>query len=114
MHILFAPSFIDSILKGGKTQTRRRTLHFDFRVGDIVEARIPSDVTPFAFLKIVKIMTEKLGELTEESIAREGLSDLSTFKSLWIKFYGGWNPSSECVTVDFEVVKRKHSSGPPY
>ena len=113
MYILFKPEFVSDILSGRKTQTRRRRLHFPLKEGEVIDAKTSSQSPVFARLRIEAIVEERLGNLTDESVAREGARDLAHFKEEWKKIYKSWNPEEECVAIDFVILKPNETAKGP-
>jgi hypothetical protein len=106
--MIFTKENIELIRQGKKTETRRIWKKPHVKVGKTYQcrtsryAKTPED-SPY--IKITAMRKEKLGEITSESMQREGTNDLPEFKELWGRLHGSWNPDQEVYVVDFEVVK---------
>lgn len=100
----FKRMFVDKILKGEKTQTRRHKIAW-YKVGSIVPAQCGYREKAFARLKIIGIRKEKLGDITISDINKEGFLSSSEFIEIWKKINGSWNDTQKVYVIDFEIAK---------
>jgi len=102
--MLFRREFIEKILRGEKTQTRRLSSR-RYRVGRIY--RIKRDwyhATGIEIL-ITRRYRQRLGDISLEEIRKEGFSSLEEFKQAWIGINGSWNPDETVTVYEFKVLK---------
>jgi len=102
--ILFKPEHVAPILTGRKTQTRRIGRR-RWKVGSVHQARTSYHGKPFAYLRIVAVRQERLGEITLGDAVREGYNSISEYKEVFKRIYGHWDADMPVWVVDFEVVK---------
>lgn len=111
--ILFRREFVDLILSGAKTESRRRWRRPLVKEGGVYWAATGfGRGDRFARLKVKYIRRQRLGEVTEEDARREGCSSLEEFKEVWTRIYGSWDPCEEVYVVSFEVVERFNFPSP--
>lgn len=105
--ILFKPKHIELILSGRKTQTRR-TGKCRWRVGSIHQAKtnFKKGSKPFAFLRIVSVRQERLGDITEEDAKKEGYPSVEAYKEVFKEIYGRWDDDMMIWVIDFEVASQ--------
>ncbi len=94
---------IEDIARGLKVETRRPytdTNFYYFRkmIGRIVRA---TDGTRNTFIIVVDVRRGKLGDMTDDDARREGYSSLNDFIEAWRRIYGGYNPETEVVIIEF-------------
>lgn len=102
--ILFKPQFIQPILKGRKTQTRRVGKK-RWNVGSVHMAKtglLCED--PFARLRITGVRRSLLGWITHEEAEKEGFDCVADFNHAWRQIHGEWSPKQEVWVIDFEVM----------
>jgi hypothetical protein len=46
----------------------------------------------FAKIRITALRIERLGDITQEDVRREGCDTLEEFKAVWIRINGSWDP----------------------
>lgn len=104
--ILFKPEHVPMILSGRKTQTRRRWKRPRVRVGSIHEAKTgfkKDDV--FARIRITGLRQERLGDISDEDVYREGYDSREALADVWRRIHGlDPDPNEWVWVVDFEVV----------
>ena len=110
--MIFTKQNLELIREGKKTETRRIWKKPHVKVGKNYQcrtsryAKTPED-SPY--IKITAMRKERLGEITEDAVRKEGFkpdgTQLEKFWALWVKLHGSWNPDQEVYVVDFEVVK---------
>ena len=116
--MFFMKENIELIRQGSKTETRRIWKKPHVKVGKVYQcrtsryAKTPED-SPY--IKITAMRKEKLGEITDDDITKEGFvtdgtvenetSQVVMFYRLWVKLHGLWDPDQVVTVIDFEVVK---------
>lgn len=98
--LLFKQCFVEDILSGRKTQTRR--LHKrPRRVGVIHNCQINFDTKPFCRILITRVFSQMLCDISEADIKREGFNSRQEFFAVFEKLGGN---SNQVVTVyEFRV-----------
>jgi hypothetical protein len=98
--LFFKPEMAEKILAGIKTETRRRIRrpYTWFRPGDTFAVGSES-------FRITAIDRQRLGDMTEEDIRREGLNGRSEFVDLWARFYGNHDSEEEVLVLRFEPAR---------
>jgi len=100
MIIFFKKQYIDKILRGEKTQTRRLGKRL-YRVGQIYQ------ISGGVKIQITKRWQERLGDISESDLQKEGFETFEEFKREWEKIYGYWDPDAQVWVYEFRVVSRK-------
>ena len=104
MTLLFKPQHVKLILEGKKTQTRRISKP-RVKVGGIYEAKTRLfSKEYFALIKITGLREEKLGDISDEDVKKEGYNSLEEFIEVWKSIYGSWEPERVVWVLEFEVV----------
>lgn len=102
--MLFTEKHISMVLSGKKTQTRRRWDSPQVKVGNSYRATTdlftPRAEAP-AYIEIVDLRTEPLGEIDTTDAAAEGGYSVDEFVDLWTEMHGEWNPDEEVWVIDF-------------
>ena len=106
--------FIDWILDGKKTQTRRLNPTPDRKVGIKYPVFDTNDKGLYDFyvlgdakcwIRLRDIHTQRYGDITEEDASREGFNSLIAFKGAMYDIYGKIDDDRILVVYVFEVVK---------
>lgn len=106
MILLFKPEFVEPILRGVKTETRRRWKQPLVKPGLTYWAATGlRREDRFAVLKIVYVRKQRLGDMTEDDARKEGCRSLEEFKRVWRRVYGHWDPSEEVYVIGFKVLR---------
>jgi hypothetical protein len=109
--LLWKKAYLPQILNGTKTATRRKTrpivkVGYTYRIRtgffDYLEERIRVD----------RIYTQKLGEMTERDATMEGAESLATFRDEWKTLSGAWKPEEAVWVVEFHLENRQRSPTP--
>ena len=102
--LLFDKRFVQSIVEGRKTVTRRVWKRCNLKVGSIQTCMsYYTKEGRFAKCRISKIERQKLGEMTEQDAKKEGFESLQAFKGYW----QGWKPEQEVWVITFELEEDK-------
>jgi len=89
MPLLFKPEFVEPILRGSKTQTRRIWRRGPrVKPGGIYQARTKLFGKPFALLKVTRIWKERLGDISDEDARAEGFTDRESFLAAFATING--------------------------
>lgn len=110
--ILFKPEHVPMILSGRKTQTRRKWKRPRVCVGSIHKAKTGFRKNEtFARIRITGLRQERLGDISDEDVPREGYDSRETLADVWRRIYGAnSNPDEIVRVIDFEVVTCGSSS----
>jgi len=103
--ILFKKQFINAILNGVKTKTRRRGKK-RWNVGTVHQCQLSYfDKEPFAKVEILSVEERRLGEMTATDARAEGFGAMGGFLDWWLNQYHEF-PSQELVwVVKFKLVE---------
>lgn len=100
--LLFKPEFVELILSGQKTQTRR--FHkYPRKVGSIHECKVNYDSLPFCRVLILRVFQQMLCDISEMDVKREGFGSRQEFFDFF-KFLGG-NTSFVVTVYEFKVIQ---------
>ena len=102
--ILFQPRFIEPILTGQKTQTRRKGKK-RWNVGAIHQCKTEIFEEPFAYIKILDVKRERLGDITLANACSEGFTSTAGFGQGWYDIHGSFKEDEEVWVVEFEREK---------
>jgi len=100
--LLFKRHHIKKILRGEKTQTRRVSQR-KYKVGKVYGVRDNWFGQPKAHILITRRFRQRLGDITEEDIRKEGYNSLEEFKEAWITINGSWDPDQIVTVYEFEI-----------
>jgi hypothetical protein len=100
---LFKRKYLDLILQGRKTQTRR-THKYEWTAGKTYGIRDRWFDRPTARILITRKFRQRLGDITLIDVRKEGYETLESYKKAWEEIYGpgSWNP--ELVVTVYEFV----------
>lgn len=103
--ILFKQEHVPMILEGRKVQTRRRWTRPRVKVGSVHQAKTSYQGDAFAHLRITDIHLERLGDISDEDVRREGYESREQLMGVFRAIYRTEPDPDEVVTVvDFECV----------
>ena len=100
--ILFKPEHVPLILNDIKTQTRRLWKKQRAKVGSTHQAKTTLYGVPFTHLKIIKSYPERLGDISQKDIIKEGYITFEDYKEIWIKLTGDWDPDLIPYVIEFK------------
>lgn len=106
--LLFKGKYVEPVREGRKTVTRR--MKSDAKAGDVCLAyNRPPWVggKPFAELRILSVRKERVGQCTVADAIREGFVGPKARENFLAAIRGtyGGDEKTECVRIQFEVVK---------
>ena len=103
MTILFKKEYIEKIICGEKTTTRRPKRP-NVKPGGLYKIR--RDFYNFLPNKImvVKRYKQRLGDMTEQDAITEGFSSLEEFRCEWNSIYKTWDPEQQVWVVEFRHI----------
>ena len=100
---LFKKRFINLILEGRKTQTRR-THRYTWKPGRVYHIKTSWFNTTPRRIKIIRKWRQRLGDMTEEDAKAEGFKNLEEFRRAWEEIHGHWNPDEEVWVYEFKLL----------
>ena len=104
--MLFKTEHKEMILNGTKTSTRRAWKKPMVKVGGIYKAKLKMiSKDYFAKIKVIKLFKQRLGDMDQEDILKEGYSFNYEFMDVWNKINGIYDPILEVYVIEFEVIK---------
>lgn len=105
--MLFRPEHVEMILSRTKTQTRRAWKRPMAKVGGIykVKTRMLSKEY-YCLIEVVGLGAERLGDITEEDVRKEGYGSISEYMDVWerINGRGSWQPEKVVYVIDFRLI----------
>jgi len=101
--IPFKRPLLSLILQGTKTQTRRNP-HYQYSLGKTYGIGDEWSRGPVARVLITRKYRQRLGDMTDEEIAKEGFPSLEAFQTFWEKNVGPWEPGKTVIAYEFERV----------
>jgi hypothetical protein len=104
MSIFFLKKYIDLILSGKKTQTRRRINGPPQSLGicQVHESACDGD-SYRGDVEVTRVSMQRLGSMTEEDARREGFDSLEEFRAGWREIYHGYDPNMVVYVIDFAL-----------
>lgn len=106
--ILFKPEHVGPILAGRKTQTRRLG-EKRWNAGAVHQCKTSMYAEPFARVRIISVRRERLGDISEEDVRREGYGENpDDYRNAWESIYHRpWEARLTVWVIDFELVEEK-------
>lgn len=102
--VLFKRRLLALVLDGTKVQTRRVHKQ-EWKVGKTYGVRDTWFSKPQGYIVILRKFRQRLAEISDLDVKKEGFSTLAEFKEEWRKINGSWNP--ELVVIAYEFVVKK-------
>ena len=108
---IFKRKYIDLILQGKKTQTRRIS-RYRLKIGKAYAVRSKMFEPAKTRITITRAWRQQLRDLTPEDVRKEGFNSFTEFRQAWIQIYGTWNPDQIVTAYEFRLLtqKQKHRS----
>jgi hypothetical protein len=100
MTLLFRKRYVEQILSGEKTATRRASRPM-VKVGGTYRIRLNFFEYIEDRILVERLYEQSLGHMTESDAAREGASSLDEFREQWTELYGPWDGDREVWVLDF-------------
>ena len=103
---LFKRHLIHLILSGAKTQTRR--IHQrQWKVGNTYKIKDTYYCKGLGTIKITRCFKQRLGDISEQDLQKEGFKDRAEFMQAWIRINkGAWNPNVIVTVYEFILVEK--------
>ena len=103
--MLFKKKHVKLILEGRKTATRRLTGRY--KLGQVYAVQGWLYDRARGYISIVKKYRQKLGDMSEEDIRKEGCSSREEFIREWEESYGpgSYQPDLEVWVYEFKNIK---------
>jgi len=100
---IFKRKHLIRILAGRKTQTRQ-THKYEWKLGRRYSVRDNWFSKPQGYIVIVRKFRQRLGDISQEDIQKEGCSNIWEFHDVWEEIFGqgSWNP--EIIVIVYEFV----------
>ena len=98
--LLWKKEYIEKILSGEKTATRRRTRPM-VRVGGSYLIRDGFFTHLDERITVDRLYEQRLGDMTEEDARREGAASHDAFVREWTRLYGHFDPGDSVWVVEF-------------
>ena len=101
--VLFKSHHLFLVLEGRKTQTRR--IHKqELAVGRTYGIRSMWFEKSKGYIRITRKFHQRLGDISQEGVRKEGFQSLEDFKRAWESIHGDWTPEKTVIVYEFELV----------
>jgi hypothetical protein len=94
------------VLFGKKTQTRR-THKQEWTIGKTYAVRDRWFSKPQGHIVVLRKFRQRLGDISEEDVHKEGYENLADFQKVWTEIYGRWHPDQVITVYEFRTTTRK-------
>jgi len=101
--LIFKKRYINPIIRGEKTVTRRASRPM-VKPGGIYRLRMGFFNYMPDRIRVHRLYTQRLDEMTPEDAVKEGVSSLEEFRRDWAEIYGPWDGDQRVWVVEFEYV----------
>ena len=101
--MMFKRELLDLVIQGKKTQTRRRHKNLLKEKQKYVIKKNWYKNTEH-YIRITKVYSQKLGDVSEEEAHKEGFSSIEEFRDAWIKINGSWDSDIVVTVYEFELA----------
>jgi len=102
--MMFKKDLLEKVISGLKTQTRRLHKHA-LKKGRIYAVKRNWLETTGDYVRITKVYPQKLSDITQEEIRKEGFIGLDKFRDAWIRINGSWDPEMIVTVYEFELAE---------
>jgi hypothetical protein len=96
---------LDLVLAGKKTQTRR-THRQEWKIGHVYSVRASYFEKAEAWILITRKFKQRLGDISQEDVEKEGFSTPAEFREEWRKINGSWEPDRVVIVYEFKLVEK--------
>jgi hypothetical protein len=104
--VMFKRCFLDKIVKGEKTQTRR--MHRKtWQVGKAYPVQTRWYDKSALRILVTRKFQQRLGDISLDEVYKEGFGSVEEFKRAWIEINGGWD--ADCVVWAYEFSVAEHT-----
>ena len=110
MGLIFKKEHIDLVLKGIKTQTRRRH-QYPLKAEKIYDIKKDWYHKTGHKILITKVYRQRLGDITPEEAMKEGGYTVREFIEVWIRINGSWDPDEVVWIYEFKVIETPRLNG---
>lgn len=102
--MLFRPEFVEPILRGKKTNTRRMGPP-RWKAGSFHQARINYNTDPFAYLYVWAVGLERLDEMGQDEIEAAGFDSKEAYRECYLGYFPTY--SGELYRVEFVAITKE-------
>jgi len=102
--MMFKRELLDLVISGKKTQTRRLHKNLLKEKQKYVIKKNWYENTEH-YIRITKVYSQKLGDVSEEEARKEGFSSREEFRDAWIRINGSWDSDIVVTVYEFELAE---------
>jgi hypothetical protein len=103
--VIFSSGLHVKVLNGTKSETRRLVKPGEdrcrYKVGTDYAVQAQRGGRAQGRLRILAIERQRVGDITEESVRREGFKTREDFEAAWRELHGAWEPEREVWAIVF-------------
>ncbi len=103
MTLLFKKQYIQQIIAGTKTATRRAKRPM-VKKGGVYHIRLNFFNYLPDRIRVDRLYTQSLGEMTHDDVTMEGHSSLQDYQEEWAEIYGFWDDKQLVWVVEFQYI----------
>ena len=103
MTLIFKRQYLDRIVGGEKTATRRASRPM-VKPGGIYRMRAGFFEYLPDRIRVLRIYTQRLSDMTSEDVLKEGFASLEEFRLEWTGIYRSWDDDQVVWVVEFEYL----------
>jgi hypothetical protein len=97
---LFKRRDLIAVREHRKTQTRRVHRH-EWKLGRRYALRDKWFDKPKGYILITRKFQQRLDDISQEDIKKEGFESMEDFQKWWIEINGEWNPDQIVIVYEF-------------
>jgi len=101
--LLFKKPYIEKIIRGEKTATRRRSRPM-VKAGGVYRIRVDFFNYLPDRIRVERLYEQRLGEMDDEDAVREGAASIEEYRGEWEELYGAWDDDVYVWVVEFEYL----------
>lgn len=102
MPLSFRKRYVDRIVSGEKTVTRRLSKP-RVKPGGTYRIKIGFKYRPDR-IRVHRVYAQRLGDITSKDVLREGSPSLEEFRREWTDIYERWDDDLQVWVVEFEYI----------